>query len=222
MRLLLALIVLLAFFGFSATIIKNDAPGAATAANGGQTPASGGKLDAGGYIDGIWESRVLPYMKEKAVDVGELHKALAKDADAAGKQYGYRAVAEQNPYNFSIKGRVKILSANVKSKSGTVEADAQPYDGKADVVMQIGPVFKGTSIRDMLDFIPFDDFKNQVEFARLATQLNMHVRDMVMKPLGLPGDGGVGREFDMIGATTPSAGQDVFNVVPVVLNPVGG
>ncbi|MCC8109796.1 MAG: DUF2291 domain-containing protein, partial [Planctomycetes bacterium] len=107
-----------------------------------------------------------------------------------------------------------------KSKNGRVEADAQPYDGEAHIIMQIGPIFRGTAIRDMLNFVSFDDFKNQVEFAKLASQLNNHVRDTVVAPVGLPGDGGVGREFDIIAATTYEPGKPLFTVVPVVLGPV--
>ena len=35
-------------------------------------------------------------------------------------------------------------------------------------LLQIGPVIKGTSIRDSLDFLKFDDFTNQLEFARVC------------------------------------------------------
>lgn len=221
MRILLAILALLVFLGFSATVVKNEAPAAKKDGGEIQVFFSADKFDAEGYVDSIWDSRALPYMKEKAVDLLELREAIAKDAAAAGEKYGYRAVAEHNPYNYTVKARVKILSANVKSRNGRAEIDVQPYDGTPDAVMLLGPIFKGTAIRDMLDFISFDDFKNQVEFAKLATQLNLHVRDHVLAPVGLPGDGGVGREFDMTAATTHEPGKSIFTVVPVVLEPVG-
>lgn len=220
MRLLVAIAALLVFLAFSTTVIKNE-PAAATAGGDGiQIFFSADKFDAEGYVDSIWESRVLPYAREKAVDVIELRTALQKDIQAASEKFGYRAVAEHNPYNFAVKGRVKILTANVKSRNGRVEADVRPYDGVADIVMQVGPIYRGTSIRDLLNFVSFDDFKNQVEFAKLASQLNTHVHDTVMTPLGLPGDGAIGREFDMVGATTRESGSALFNVVPVILSPV--
>ena len=66
----------------------------------------------------------------------------------------------------------------------------------------------------------FDDFKNQVEFAKLASQLNLHVRDTVIAPLDILSDGGVGREFDMYGATTFENGKTHLSVVPVILVPI--
>lgn len=222
MRLALAAIALAAFLVFSATVVKNDRAAARADGDGGiKVFFSADKFDAKGYVDSIWESRVLPYMKERAVGVAELRDAIREDAEAAGEKYGYRAVAEHNPYNFAVAGRAKILSANVKSKNGRLEADVQPYDGAADIVLQVGPVFKGTSIRDLLDFVSFGAFTNQVEFAKLATQLNLHAGETAVKPAGLPGDGGVGREFDFIGAATPEAGSAALTVVPVVLTPVG-
>ncbi len=219
MRLFIALAALLVFLGLSTTVIKNE-PAAAKAGGGIEIFFSADKFDAEGYVNSIWDDRVIPYMNAKAVDFAELQTALASDPAAAGEKYGYRAVAEHNPYSFSVKGRVKILSANVKSRNGRLEADFQPYDGAVDIVMQVGPIFRGTSIRDILDFVAFDDFKNQVEFAKLASQLNLHAGLTAIAPAGLPGDGAVGKEFDLVGATTVEAGKTPYSLVPVLLSPV--
>ena len=220
MRLLIAAVLLIVFLALSATVVENDASSAAGDQNEIKVFFSADKFDAVGYVDSIWDERVVPYVRERAVDVAELRDAVRADPRAAGEKYGYRAVAEHNPYNYAVKGRIKILSANVKSKNGRIEADLFPYDGSADLTMQIGPIYKGTSIRDFLDFVSFDDFKNQVEFAKLATQLNLHVRDNVVAGLNLLEDGGVGREFDMVGAATQEADKTHFNVVPVILTPI--
>jgi predicted lipoprotein len=220
MRPLIALAALLAFLGFSATIVKNGPAAIQADANAIQIFFSADTFDAEGYVKSIWESRVIPYVRERAVDILALRAALRENGKEARERYGYRAVAEHNPYNFAIKGRIRILSANVKSKNGRIEADAFPYDGIPDVAVQIGPIFKGTSLRDLLNFVSFDDFKNQVEFAKLANQLNLRVRDGVTAPLGFPGDGGVGREFDLTGAATEEQGETRFTVIPVVLEPV--
>ncbi len=219
MRLIIAIIVCLLFLALSATVVPNQAPAAGSGGDGIQVFFSADKFDAEGYVDSIWENKILPYFNDRAVDILELKAAAETDAAAAGAKFGYRAVAEHNPYNFAVKGKIKILSANVKSKNGRVEADVFPFDGKADITMQIGPIYKGTSIRDFLDFVTFDDFKNQVEFAKLAAQLNLHVRDTVIAPLGLMEDGGVGKTFDLVGATTLENNNVHFNVVPVTLVP---
>ncbi len=38
--------------------------------------------------------------------------------------------------------------------------------------MQIGPVIRGTTLRDVLPFIDFTAFRNQIDFAELARGLN--------------------------------------------------
>ncbi len=219
MRLAIAIIVFLVFLALSATVVKNDASAHTADANEVKVFFAADKFDAEGYVNSIWDGKIIPYMTEKAVDITELKQAATANPRAAGDKYGYRAVAEHNPYNYSVKGRIKILEANVKSRNGRLEADVAPYDGMPDITLQVGPIYKGTSIRDMLDFVTFDDFKNQVEFAKLATQLNLHVRDTVIAPLAILEDGGVGREFDLVGATTMEGTNLHFNVVPVILTP---
>ena len=219
MRLLIAIVVFIVFLALSATVVKNDPADDAAAKDQVKVFFSADKFDAEGYVGKIWESRVLPHIKEKAVPLPDL-LAAAKSRDASyGEKHGYRAVAEQNPYNYAVKGRVKILSANVKSRNGRAEADIEPFDGNPDVTLLLGPVFKGTSIRDLLPFVSFDDFKNQVEFAKLATQLNQTARATAIEPAGIALDGGVGKVFEIYGATTPSGGG-LPSVVPVLLVPV--
>lgn len=219
MRWLIAVIVaFLAFLYFSATVVKNTPKAAASGQDEIQVYFSADKFDAEGYVNDIWESKVVPYVKNRAVDVMTLKQALKDDPKAAAAKYGHRAVAEHNPFNYAVSGKVKILEVNTKSKNGKAEADVFPFDGKADLTLQIGPIYKGTSLRDLLDFVSFDDFKNQVEFAKLASQLNLGVRDKVVGPLKIDAST-VGKVYDMIGATTNENDDLHFNVVPVIMTP---
>lgn len=220
MRLVLALIAFAAFLALSATVVKNDPVDPAADKDAIKVFFSADKFDAEGYVNNNWDSRILPSMRERAVGLRTLMNAVKSDEKAAGKQYGYRAVAEQNPYNFSVKGKIKILSANVKSRNGRAEADVEPFDGQPDITLQLGPIYKGTSLRDCLDFISFDDFKNQVEFAKLATQLSVHGGEQSVVALDLRKDGGVGQVFELLGATTQNGSNTHFSVVPVTLVPV--
>lgn len=220
MRLLLALIAFVAFIALSATVVKNDPADAKADKNALTVFFSADKFDAEGYVTRMWDSRILPSMRERAVDLRTLMEAVRSNEKTAGEKYGYRAVAEQNPYNFSVTGRVKILSANVKSRNGRAEADVEPFDGQPDITLQLGPIYKGTALRDCLDFVSFDDFKNQVEFAKLATQLSVYGGEQSVVPLELRKDGGVGRVFELLGATTQNGANTHFSVVPVLLTPV--
>ena len=218
MRALIATVVFLVFLALSATVVKNQKK-AGDDDGGIKVFFSADAFDAKGYVDNIWDAKVLPHVRERAVDYVELKKAVQAGDRAAIAGFGYRAVEEHNPYNIAVKARIKILSANVKSRNGRAEADVYPFDGEPDFTMLIGPVYKGTSIRDFLDFVNFDDFKNQVEFAKLATQLNTKVSEVVVAPLGLLEDGGVGRVFDIYGVTTEDGSNTNLRVVPVSLVP---
>jgi predicted lipoprotein len=115
---------------------------------------------------------------------------------------------------------VRILSVGAGSNA-RAETDLEPYDGVADLVIQVGPIFKGTAIRDFLDFVKFEDFTNQVDFAKLANELNFKVRDDVVKRFDFKNDDYTGVEFEIIGAATYLNGDPKLVVTPVVMERAG-
>lgn len=178
------------------------------------------KFDVKQYVDSIWSERVIPYTTDRAVDAGELIRGLKGDAADTCEKYGYRAVKENNPFNFSLEGRVRILNVSDESNA-RAEVDLEPYDGIADLVIQVGPIFKGTAIRDFLDFIKFEDFTNQVDFAKLANELNFKVRDEVVKQFDFKNSKHIGDEFEIIGASTYLNDDPKLVVTPIVMRPAG-
>jgi predicted lipoprotein len=159
-------------------------------------------------------------MEEHAVDIGELLAALSQDAAAASEKYGYRAVQEKNPFNFSVKGRIRIISMDQGSNT-RMEAAIVPPGGDVNITVQVGPVFRGTSIRDFLDFVKFEDFTNQVDFAKLANELNFKVRDDIVQQFDFRNVDYTGKEFDILGATTYLSGPLELVVTPVFMTLVG-
>ena len=115
---------------------------------------------------------------------------------------------------------MKILSVSAESNA-RAEADLEPYDGTADIVIQVGPIFKGTAIRDFLDFVKFEDFTNQVDFAKLANELNFKVRDDVVKRFDFKNNDYAGEEFEIIGAATYLNGDTKLVVPPVAMERAG-
>ena len=177
-------------------------------------------FNAGEYVAGIWHEGVIPYMNEHSVDIGELFEALSKDAAAACEKYGYRAVQENNPYNFSVKGRIRVISLSQESNA-RMEAAVVSSGDNVNITVQVGPVFRGTSIRDFLDFVKFEDFTNQVDFAKLANELNFKVRDDVVREFDFRNEDYTGKEFDILGATTYLSGPLELVVTPVFMTLVG-
>ncbi|MDR1134104.1 MAG: DUF2291 domain-containing protein [Synergistaceae bacterium] len=178
------------------------------------------KFDAKQYVASIWDESVLPHMTKNAADAAELIRGLRENEADTCEKYGYRAVKENNPFNFSLKGKVKILSVSAESNA-RAEADLEPYDGAADLVIQVGPIFKGTAIRDFLDFVKFEDFTNQVDFAKLANELNFKVRDDVVKKFDFKNGDHAGVEFEIIGAATYLNGDPKLVVTPVAMERAG-
>ena len=59
------------------------------------------------------------------------------------------------PAYFSVKGEGRVLSADTRSRVGVLFVDVAPFDRRADVSIQIGPVLRGTALRDATGFVRF-------------------------------------------------------------------
>lgn len=166
----------------------------------------------------MWAPQVLPHLDKAALDFPTLRKAIAADLNAAGKQYGYRAKEEGTPWNFAVKLTGRIVEANTESRAATAGVDTDS-DGKADVTLQLGPVLRGTAIRDVLPFVTFNTFKNQIEFATLAKAFNQIAYDAVLA--ALPRDKLVGKTVSAVGAFSLTSAGAAALVVPVRIEIVG-
>jgi len=167
------------------------------------------------FVQKIWEAKVVPYFNEKSQPVTDVLSVWAIDQEAAGKQFGYREKAEGSPWNFLVRGEGSIVDVNTESRASTVGVDLEPGDGKADLVIQIGPVIKDSGIRDSLEFISFTDFTNQLEFARLSNAFNKQVHTEVLSKLDR--ENLLGKDVSFIGVFTQLQGTDLVRVTPVVI-----
>jgi predicted lipoprotein len=141
-----------------------------------------GEFDAAVYVDSVWEDQVVPRIKEHAVEAEELFSLLESDPERAVEQFGYR-IEITAPYNFMVEGSAGIVSANTESAAATISLDLNGPDGKP-VEIQIGPVLKGTAVRDSMDFISFEDFTNQLEFANVSREMNNRIKSSVLEAFG--------------------------------------
>lgn len=174
-------------------------------------------FDAGRYVDGMWNSKVLPFFDAKAVDLVVLSQALHGDADAAGRQWGHRADAEGSPWSYPVKGLGKIVSINKESRAGVVLVEIAP--AREEVTLQVGPVVRGTALRDCLPFFSFGDVKNQIEFAQVGRALNEHAVAAIQPSLaGLE----VGRTVRFTGAMSVTGPSGSLLVTPIGLEVATG
>jgi predicted lipoprotein len=180
--------------------------------------AASAKPTAAADAAGMWSDRVVPHLTEKAAPIADLRAAFAADYAGAGKTYGYRESAEGAPFNFVARISGTVVEANTQSRAATAGVDTDG-DGKADVTLQLGPVIKGTSIRDALPFVSFTQYANQIEFADVAKSFNTVAYDRVLKDV--PRDGLVGKTVEAVGVFTLRSKADKILVTPVSLQLAG-
>ena len=152
--------------------------------------------------------KVVAAVEKEAVPLTTLAKAIKAGPDAAGKRYGARESAS-SPYNFAVTGEGvagkpadSLMPVKVKGLKGTT------------VSLQVGPALNGTSLRDAVGFIDFNQFVNQVDYADAGTALNNQVKAKVLK--GLDRASLKGRHVRFTGAFTYLA-PTVITVTPVRL-----
>lgn len=174
-------------------------------------------FDPDAYVADVW-IKIQPYMEEKAADAREVLDAVATNEDQAGEKYGIRSGASGSTWNFIVTTKAKVLAVHTESRAGTLELDLPPYDGKMDLLAQIGPVFKGSSVRDSLEFIKFDDFRNQIQYAQLANAFNKKIHQEVIVKIDIPAL--KNKEVELTGAFT--AGSQPALLTPVRIQALEG
>jgi predicted lipoprotein len=160
--------------------------------------AAGSEASETAHVDQVLadtlDSQLLPLITQKAVPLAELMAAAAADLDAAGQAHGNRGAGAGVAWTFAVKGEGVILKANLESRARKAEIDLDG-DGQADVTLQLGPVIAGTALRDVAPFYDFGQFRDQIEFARLARAIN----DKVSATITLPPGDLTGRKISFIG-----------------------
>lgn len=141
------------------------------------------------YVDGIWDSQLIPAFNENAVDLSRILSEMEPDSNgtvpkddliAIAEQYGLITVGEAHVY--MVQGTGEIISVNAESSLGTAEIKLDGYEGPIKVMLYIGTRIPSdnTSIRDAVGFISFGDFKEQTEYGKASTEINKRVLSTVL------------------------------------------
>lgn len=162
-----------------------------------------------------WSTKVIPYLENKAGPFPEVRDLAAKAPDEAGVKYGYRAKSDGTPWTLVVRIEGVIVAANTESRAATIGVDVGGK-GAVDATIQIGPAMRGTAIRDALDFVSFNDFVNQIDFARYGKAFNTYVNRTALEKL--PRDALVGRKVTVLGAYPLAGPGDIPLVTPVEIS----
>lgn len=168
-------------------------------------------------VEGMWETKVIPYLKAKAGPFVELRGLAVRSPDEAGRKYGYREEGGNAPWTVVTRLEGRIVSADTGSRAATIAVDIDG-DGKADAIVQIGPALRGTALRDCLDFVSFGNFKNQIDYAQFGKAMNQFVARTALA--ALPRSDLVGRRVAALGAFPLANGDEPPLVAPAEINVV--
>ena len=168
-------------------------------------------FDAAAYIAKAWP-RVLDEAERTAVEI-----QAARSAAAA--QRGGGAPSSRRPVFVKVTGVVTAVDRRSRVGVAHMRADT---GSPVLIAVQVGPVLRGTALRDAVPFLNFTDFANQSEFAAVSNALNDRVLRDVLG--GLDVESLPGRTITVIGAASfAGEGDDrPVDVVPVKLRIEGG
>ncbi|MEG3130187.1 DUF2291 domain-containing protein [Pantoea cypripedii] len=128
-------------------------------------------------IAGTWQQKLVPQVAHDAKPLAQLMKELqsAKDFDTACKTLGYRS-QEENPCVFSVSVQGEVTGVNTTSRSGKMTV--KDASGET-VTVQMGPIIRGTALRDAYKGASYQDFNDQVLFGDYGRAINQQASNMM-------------------------------------------
>lgn len=165
-----------------------------------------------GIVADTYQSKLLPLIAQKATDAAVLVPQVTSDLEAAGAAHGAKGAGEGGMWTFAITGQGVVVSEDRKSRAGKLVLDVTG-DGQGDLTLQLGPVVKGTALRDLAPFYDFTAFRDQIQFAQLGRALNDHAAAALKVPEGDL----TGRTVSFAGAFAIHGAKDVILVTPTTL-----
>jgi len=132
-----------------------------------------------------WQTHVIDPAHKNALDASALEEQLKSSSGTANSVF----VQLNTPID-------AVDVSNARDKNLTVTINGKP------VIIHLGPVIRGNAIRDAAGF-KFDDFTNQVQFARLSKAYNRYT----VKQLPKVDDSWTGKPTSVLFAVTLSGGE---------------
>jgi predicted lipoprotein len=158
----------------------------------------------------------LPAIVASALDARTVLDALRTSPKTARAKFG--RTDGSGGWYVTVRGRGHIVAIDRSSSTGVATIDLAPYDGRADLTLQIGPVIRGSAVRDATDLVPFSQFPNQLAYADAANALNAHVVKEVIEPITQALAEGRECSFVAAGSTDPSHESRLDSLVPLQLS----
>lgn len=172
------------------------------------------EFNAGEDVAGIWDSAALPELTGKAVELGTFLTEANGDLKSLADKYGKYSMGTSGTLNYTVMGTVTVKEVNTEKKAGYMTVSLDGYNGPVAIKLQIGTVYKGTAVRDALDIIKFEDYKNQVDYAAVSQSIHNIIQTTVIDKLDL--NNLIGKQLDFTGCFTVDK-EDEILITPVAL-----
>lgn len=113
----------------------------------------------------------------RAVSADTLAAAIAKDADAAAKQYGVASGSVGPAMS------VRFTGVAGKENSGVYEVKVHNVPDSLVIRVQTGPAINGTDLRDATGDINFGQFTNQIDYQNAGYAINAEMKKEVLSKI---------------------------------------
>lgn len=172
-------------------------------------------FSAGDDVGSFWDSKAIPELTEKAVDLGEFLTEAKGDLNSLADKYGKYSMGDSGELTYTVKGSGKVTAVETEKKAGFITVALDGYSGSEEIKIQVGSVIKGSSVRDALSFIKFGDYTNQEEYAAISQSINAAIMDTVINPETAAELNG--KTIDFTGCFTVKD-NDTILITPVVIS----
>lgn len=163
----------------------------------------------------FWEEKSAEYFEANAVDLAQLLTEANGDFSSVAAKYGHYSMGDQGELSFIVKGTGTVDSVKNKLRSGYI---AFTFDGNLTDVktrLQIGPVYKGSAVRDSISLISYKDYKNQIEWAEVSVAFHNLITKEILSQIDM--NTLEGKKIEFTGCFTV-ARADLLQITPVKLS----
>ena len=165
------------------------------------------KLD----VEAFWDDQAVPEIEETAVELADLLNSA--DGDLASQEDKGRVTnGASGSLNFAVHAEGEVIEVVNDVKAGYVTVKLEDYTGETIINVQIGPVFKKSSVRDYLSFINVNDYSDQIEFAQLSQNITNYIYENVIADID--SSSLVGKKIDFYGCFTYEK-DDIVLITPI-------
>jgi predicted lipoprotein len=209
---ILLLLILVGRYGFTVVTIEEA-----------EETVQSETFDPVAYVDGIWDSQLMPAFNDGVVELSQILSEMEPDASGVApkedlidiaNQYGL--ITEGEAHVYMVQGSGTIASVDAETSLGTADVMLDGYDGPIKVQIYIGTRIPSdnTSVRDAVGFISFGDFKEQTEYGKASTEINKRILATVLD--NIDRENLVGKTISFKGAFTIRT----FNLLQIDVNKI--